>query len=161
MARDEGGFVIITGPEFRATADALREVDSSFPGKLRAAMRKTATPILADIRMAAMALPARKLKHTGLRARLAAGAGVQLGVGRNARMRFTTKMPPGQEELPRGEDSGERGWRHPVYGHDNWVHQRGGSWFRETIADQRPDIERRLQDVLDDAAQTIQDATRL
>lgn len=77
-------------------------------------------------------------------------------------MRFITKMDDPQEaELPRGEDSGERGWRHPVFGHDVWVHQRGGSWFRETIADQRPDIERRLQDVLDQAAQQIQDAGRV
>jgi hypothetical protein len=160
MARYGDGIIIITGPEFRLVADALREIDDTFPGKLRAAMRRSATPIIQDVRMAALALPARRAKHTGLRARLAAGVGVQVGVGGNARMRFITKMPPGQEELPRGEDSGLRGWRHPVYGHDVWVHQRGGSWFRETIADQRPDIERRLQDVLDQAAEQIQRAGR-
>ena len=143
-------------------ADQLREIDSTFPTRLRQAMRRSATPILQDLRQAALALPARKGKHSGLRARLAKSVGVQLGVGSNARMRFITKMDdPEEAELPRGEDSGERGWRHPVFGHDVWVHQVGGSWFRETIADQRSDIERRLQDVLDQAAQQIDDAGRL
>lgn len=151
------GVFIAFGPEFRAVADALREIDSTFPQKLRQEMRKTATPIIRDVRMAALSLPARKAKHTGLRERLAASVSVQIGVAGNARMRFVTKMDdPEEAELPRGEDSGERGWRHPVYGHqDRWVHQRGGSWFRETIADDRDLIERKLSEVLSNAQEIV------
>jgi len=150
------GVFIAFGPEFRLVADALREIDTTFPQQLRNAMRRTATPVMRDVRMAALSLPARGTKHTGLRGRLAAGVGVQIGVGANARMRFTTKMPPGEGALPRGEDSGERGWRHPVYGdQNNWVHQRGGSWFRETIAEDRDMIERNLNDVLQEARDTV------
>lgn len=152
---------IIAGPEFKATADALRDVDKTFPTMLRKAMKDAAQPVLVDVRNAARALPAYGLKHTGLRARLAAGVAVQASVGASARMRFVTKMPPGQEALPRGEDSGMAGWRHPVFGHDKWVTQRGGSWFRQTIADDRPDLMNRLQDVLDAAAQQIDDAGSL
>lgn len=155
---EEEGFRIIAGPEFKAVADALRDVDSSFPARLRKSLRDAAQPVLADVRNAARALPAYGRKHSGLRARLAAGVGIQVSVGDSARMRFITKMPPGQEELPRGEDSGLAGWRHPVFGHDRWVRQRGGSWFRETISDDRPELMDRLQAVLDDSARTIDDA---
>lgn len=151
------GFFIVAGPEFHRVAAQLREIDPAMPGKFRAAMRKAATPILRDVRVAALSLPARGVKHTGLRARLAKGVGVQVGVGNSARMRITTRMDdPTEAALPRGEDNGIRGWRHPVFGNtDNWVHQPGGSWFRETIADDRDLIEQRLQDVLDEAANTV------
>jgi hypothetical protein len=154
---ERAGYRIVSGPEFTRVANELRAVDASFPGKLRAALRRAATPIVADVRMAALSLPARGRRHTGLRARLAKGVGVQAGVGNNARMRFVTKVDNPQEaELPRGEDSGERGWRHPVFGNqNNWVHQRGGSWFRETIADDRSFLDDRIQGVLDDAVQQI------
>lgn len=156
------GIHVVFGPEFHAVAEALREIDSTYPAHLRAAMRKTATPVLRDVRMAALSLPARKGKHTGLRGRLAKGVGLQVGVGGNARMRITTSMrEPDEAALPRGEDSGARGWRHPVYGHDNWVHQRGGSWFRETIADDRDLIESKLAEVLDDARDTVARAGRV
>lgn len=156
MAQVDGIFIAF-GPEFRMVADALREIDTTFPTRLRSAMRKTATPVMRDVRMAALSLPARHSKHTGLRARLAKGVGVQIGVGANARMRFTTRMDsPDEAALPRGTDSGERGWRHPVYGNtNNWVHQRGGSWFRETISEDRSMIERNLNDVLQEARDTV------
>jgi hypothetical protein len=63
---------------------------------------------------------------------------------------------PTEAALPRGMDNGTRGWRHPVFGNrDNWVHQRGGSWFREPIASNHDQVERKLTDVLEDAARAI------
>lgn len=162
MARDDQGWVIIAGPEFKAVADSLRDMDASLPTALRKSMKDAAQPVLLDVRNAARELPAYGFKHTGLRARLAGGVSVQTGVGLNARMRFVTKMPPGQEELPRGEDAGIRGWRHPVYGHmDTWVHQDGGSWFVPVIANHKQEILDRLQEILDQAADAVDDAGKV
>lgn len=148
------------GPEFERVALALREIDARGTQQLRAAMRKAATPIIQDVRAAALSLPARGVKHTGLRARLAKSVSVQAGVGGGARMRFVTRMDnPDEAMLPRGEDSGARGWRHPVFGNtNNWVHQRGGSWFRETINEDSDLVERRLHDVLEEFANRVADA---
>lgn len=146
-------YTVIHGPEWQATADALREVDDTLSEKFKRALEDAARPTLEELRRAALGLPARGAKHTGLRGRIAAGVGSHATV---KGIRFTTSMPPGQEELPRGEDNGLRGWRHPVFGdRDVWVQQRGGSWFKNTIADQRPVFERALTAVLDDAANTI------
>jgi hypothetical protein len=156
MARDGVNVWVEAGPEFTRVANALRDMDTKAPSRFRAALKKAATPIVQDVRAAALALPARKGKHTGLRTRLAKGVGVQAGVGKSARMRIVTKMPAGEEALPRGEDSGAQGWRHPVFGNtDNWVNQAGGSWFRETIADDQDFLEERVNQVLQDARDQI------
>lgn len=151
-------YTVVHGPEWQATVDALREVDDTLSERFKRALEDAARPTLEELRRAALALPAHKAKHTGLRARIGAGVGVRVAA---KGIRFTTSMPPGEEELPRGEDSGERGWRHPVFGHDTWVHQRGGSWFRSTISNDRPRFERAFTDVLDEAANTIADAGHL
>lgn len=152
MAQREGIFIEF-GPQFRAVAEALREVDDTLTPKFKNALESAAAPVLAELKAAALRLPAHKLKHTGLRARIAAGVGMKRTF---QGVRFTTSMPPGEEELPRGEDSGLKGWRHPVYGNqNNWVHQIGGSWFRETIANDRPQFENKMQDVLDQARDQI------
>lgn len=157
MARSEG-FTIVAGPEFKTVEAQLREVDATFPGKLRAALKEAAEPILSEVRTAAQALPSHGSKHTGLRGRLAAGADVRLSdSGGGARARFIAQMDdPTEAGLPRGMDSGARGWRHPVFGNtNNWVTQRGGSWFREVIADNGPEIEDKLTDVLEEAADAV------
>jgi len=152
-------YTIVHGPEWQATADALREVDETLSEKFKAALEKAARPTLEELRRAALELPAHKGKHTGLRARIAAGVGVTT---QSKGVRITTSMPPGQEELPRGEDNGLRGWRHPVFGNrDVWVQQRGGSWFKNTIADDRPRFEKSLGAVLDEACQMVDRATHL
>ncbi|MFG3137705.1 hypothetical protein ACGFZA_16020 [Streptomyces sp. NPDC048211] len=135
----------------------MRETDPAMPGNLRDALRKAADPIANDTRRAALALPARGRKHTGLRGRVAAGVSVQPSTTTDIGVRFTTSMADPQEaELPRGLDNGVRGWRHPVFGNsNNWVQQRGGSWFRSTIADDGPQVERALTDVLEQAAASI------
>jgi hypothetical protein len=117
-------------------------------------------PIVADVRRAAMALPARGSKHTGLRGRLAAGVLAQAN-GQHVRV-VATAIDPTESALPRGMDNGAKGWRHPVYGNrDVWVQQRGGSWFREPIASHGSDIERKLTNVLEEMANNIANAGRI
>lgn len=152
-------YTIVHGPEWQATVDALREVDETLSDKFRAALEEAARPTIEQLRRAALALPAHKAKHTGLRGRIAAGVGITV---QSRGVRITTSMPAGQEELPRGEDNGLRGWRHPVFGNrDVWVSQHGGSWFKNTISDDRPNFEHALGSVLDKACNDIDRATRL
>jgi hypothetical protein len=160
MAREEG-FAIVQGPEWEATILQLADVEASLQEKIRGNVREAAAPVVADIRRAALALPAHGTKHTGLRARLAAGVQVETsGLGR---IRFNATMDDPQEaELPRGEDSGIAGWRHPVYGNSNvWVHQIGGHWFRSVISDHREEFDRKIQDAIEQAANQIARAGHL
>lgn len=146
-------FSVTTGPEWHLVPGQLADEDENAEENLGQALRGAMDPIIAKVRAEALALPAHGVKHTGLRARLAAGVSTQ-AVGQ--RVRIVAGAEPGEEALPRGMDSGVRGWRHPVYGNqDVWVHQRGGSWFREPIADSAEMIERRLSDVIDDMAQRV------
>lgn len=148
---------IVQGTEFRRVIEALREANDSMLPRIRSALREAVKPVVADVRMAATALPARGIKHTGLRARVAKGVGVKASVGRNPGLKITTSMvDPGEAMLPRGLDSGDKGWRHPVFGNtDNWVQQRGGSWFRETIGDDQDIILRHIVDVIVSARDRI------
>jgi hypothetical protein len=73
-----------------------------------------------------------------------------------------TAIRPNEAGLPRGFDNGPRGFRHPVYGNRNvWVQQRGGSWFREPIAEHRDEVEKDLTDVLEAMAKRIAAAGHL
>lgn len=123
-------------------------------GELGNALQNAVGPIIADVQRAAMSLPARGTKHTGLRGRLAAGVRAQTN---GQHVRITSSMAdPSEAALPRGMDNGTRGWRHPVFGNRNvWVQQRGGSWFRGPIAGNHDQVERRLNDVLEEAARRI------
>lgn len=155
MARSSQSYRIVAGPEFGNVVKALDLVDHDMPGKFREELRAAADPLAQKARNAVLALPTYGRKHTGLRARVAAG--VSVATGGPSLVRIETSMPePDEAMLPRGLDNGPKGWRHPVYGNRNvWVQQRGYSWFRSTIADGQPELEKDLQGVLDDAADTI------
>jgi hypothetical protein len=153
MATREG-FYVIAGPEFQETADQLHIASDDLEDLLHKSLDSVVGPTILQVKFDAMDLRAYGPKHTGLRARLAAGVGVEEDAGY---LRFTTAMPAGQEELPRGEDSGVEGWRHPVYGTDTWVHQTGGSWFREPIGEQQDEILKHMHDTLDQVASQIAD----
>ena len=155
----------VPGEEFTRVANALRRVDATLPRQFRSALKgavkETTTEVKATIRAAPLR---RKTTHNrGLRRRLARGVSVRVATGGrngNAYMRIITAMPPGQEMLARGTDIVKRpnpGWRHPVFGNkDKWVHQGTGyPWFRSTIADNRDDITRDVEKVLEEARDTI------
>lgn len=150
------------GDEWRRTAIALREVDKSLPSKLRQALIDAARPAAEDAKRRVRALPVKGRGRTGLRARVARGVEIQAGVARGLGVRIVTGMKdPDERKLPLYLDD-PRGWRHPVFGNRSiWVHQStGGSWFRATIAEHRPQMARDLQQVLEDAAETIARAGR-
>lgn len=141
------------GPEWKAVERALVRSESSTPRELGEALNEATRPIIAKVRRAAYAIPARGPKHTGLRGRLAAGVKATV-IGQNATI--VAEASPDEAGLPRGFDNGPRGFRHPVYGNrEVWVQQRGFSWFREPIAEEGDMVERRLTEVLEDMAENI------
>jgi hypothetical protein len=148
------------GPEWRTVRAALEREGGSAARKLSDAVEDAAGPIIAKVQRAALSLPAYGPKHTGLRGRLAAGVRVQPTHGKSVRIVATAE--PDERGLPRGMDNGPRGFRHPVYGNrDVWVQQRGGSWFKEPIAEEGDMIERRLTNVLEQMADNIANAGRI
>lgn len=148
------------GPEWRTVRAALEREDRNAPRNFGRALEDSLQPIVSKVRRAALDLPARGPKHTGLRGRLAAGVQAQ-AQGQSARI-VATAVDPTEKALPRGMDSGSKGWRHPVYGNrEVWVQQRGGSWFREPISEEGDGIERRLTEALEDMAERIANAGRI
>jgi hypothetical protein len=147
------------GPEWTRVRRTLSHESSAAPGKFHDVLRSALGPAIAKVRRQALAIPAHGAKHTGLRARLAAGV-VGDVVGQTAHI-SATAVDPTEQGLPRGMDSGLAGWRHPVYGNrDVWVHQRGYSWFREPLSEEQDSIERKLSNVLEQMADNIADAGR-
>lgn len=151
---------IESGPEWRTVRAALESEQRRAKSAFRDAIDDASKPIVRKVQRAALSLPARGIKHTGLRGRLAAGvhvdptpSGVRIVAG---------AVDPTERALPRGMDNGPKGFRHPVYGNrEVWVHQRGGSWFREPIAEEGDSVERELMDVLEQMADNIADASRI
>lgn len=153
-----GGFLNIyalRGVEFTRVADALREIDVKLPTKFRTKLRKAAQPLVQEVKDNVRALPVYGDKHTGLRRRVARGVRVQAAVGDEFRFRIVTSMEdPREAAIPRGLDR-ERGWRHPVFGTNQWVDQHGSSWFIDTLQNGRVPLEKALQQELEDARDMV------
>jgi hypothetical protein len=99
-------------------------------------------------------------RSTGLRRRIARGIGVHPFI--EGGYRITTSMPDSDEAIiPRGFDSPAKGFRHPVFGNkQNWVSQTpADGWFRETVDDAAHILPDKLEDILEFAAEWVDDAT--
>lgn len=150
------------GNEFKRVAAALREVDRRLPGQFRKQLVDAVKPAVQDAKNRVRAIPAQGAKRSGLRRRVARGVSIQAAVGRAPALRVVAAMKePDEANLPRYLDE-SAGWRHPVFGNRHiWVRQTtGGHWFRDTMVEHRPQIERDIRQVLEDAAQTIDAAGR-
>lgn len=149
--------VVRPGPEFKRVEGALAVQDATIPRRVHRAMRSHAERLAEKARQKVIRLPIRGTsgKHTGMRARVAAG--VRVVEAGNA-VRVITTMPEQDEAIiPRGLDR-KIGWRHPVFGNRNvWVRQRPyrAGWFVDTFAEGGDDIADGIEDVLEDAADNI------
>ncbi|MGW2206754.1 hypothetical protein [Streptomyces sp. NPDC001774] len=143
------------GPEWERVIAALRHAETAIPADVDEGTGDSTEGLAekAAHEVTTVDIPGHSGKSTGLRARVAAGVEV---VGESGRYTVTTSMPEADEAmLPRGLDSGPSGgWRHPVFGRSN-VFQRGSQWFIGTIGSGGDDIERRLHNVLESAAEAI------
>lgn len=143
-----------TGPEWKRTADALAAQNATLGDRFRAELRDAANQLAAAAQAKVMLIPARTGQSTGLRRRVAKGVGTKItGSG----VQITTSMNERDEvNLPAYLDM-QSGWRHPVFGNRHvWVRQdTGGSWFRETIERGQPMIQNRMEEIFEDAAESI------
>jgi hypothetical protein len=103
------------------------------------------------------------------RARAKRGAGLRDTVARSLRLTVKTgsraprvrievdasKMPEDQRSLPRHLDNPE-GWRHPTFGNDPWVAQKGRPWFEVTIRKHLPALRAHILKAMDDIADQIE-----
>jgi hypothetical protein len=145
------------GPEWGRVERALGAEDHTLPTRLHFTLHRAAEQRAELARQRVRHLPVRgRSGHTGLRERVAAGVRVVGGLGF---WRITTSMPSGQEIIPKGLDR-KQGWTHPVFGHDPTVRQRPfrSGWFLDTFQDSQDEIASRLDDDLEDAADTVADA---
>lgn len=145
---------VTTGPEWKRVADALRIENERLADRFTAALRDEADKLASRAQAAVMRIPVHTGQHSGLRARVAKGVGTKiLGTG----VSITASMNDKDEiNIPAYLDARD-GWRHPVYGNrHNWVRQMtGGSWFRDTIARGQPEIEDRMNEIFQNAADVI------
>ncbi|MFI6296704.1 hypothetical protein ACIBEJ_34300 [Nonomuraea sp. NPDC050790] len=66
-----------------------------------------------------------------------------------------SKLPEDQRTLPRHLDS-KRGWRHPTFGREPWVDQRGRPWFAVTIRKHLPAMRTRVITAMNDIAKKVE-----
>lgn len=150
---DDLSFEIGGGASWDAVAGALKEVDDSMTGDLELAVRTVARIVAAQCAEAVMDEPVHGLKHTALRARIAAGTSADDIPGGAD---ITAGLPGDDSALPMDMDEG--GWDHPVFGdRTNWVSQDGYfSWFTDTVEAASEQFDEAVEAVLDAAMEKIQ-----
>lgn len=154
MSPDAPRISVTTGPEWKRVADALAAENARLGDAFRRALRDEASELANQAQAAVMRIPTHTRHHSGLRARVARGVGTKITA---SGVQITTSMNERDEtNLPAYLDA-QSGWRHPVFGNRHeWVQQNtGGSWFRATIERGQPEIERRMEDIFQNAARVI------
>lgn len=82
-------------------------------------------------------------RNTGLRSTLARSVKVSI-TATGVQIYVRTTAVPGFPNAARKTDS-VQGWRHPVFGRDVWVAERGGPWFASSIRSQQDVVRRSLE----------------
>lgn len=141
--------------QLRVMARRIRQVGD--PRQVRKDLTKGlkdgAKPAADRVKAAAMALPARPGRGTGLRRRMAAATSVQVRTGGRdpaVAVRISRARMGAQAALPKVTNEGH--WRHPVFGNrGRWVVQRSQpGWFDNAARSGAPAVRTELQKVLDD-----------
>lgn len=133
--------------------------NEQIPKDLKNSIHESAGTLGDRARLRVVLEPTHGPKHTGLRAKVAKGVGLQdIPDG----YRITTSMPNANEAaIPRGMD--QHGWRHPVFGmKDKWVTEGTAdfSWFMDTMQEGEDLVGDGLEHQLENAAERIDNAGR-
>lgn len=156
------------GADLRVIADELRRMDAVKVTRLfRRRLDDAARPVVPKVKAAALAIPVKGKKVTGLRARIAecvesaswatpqnrqAGVSVWVNVQR---------MPPGEHGLPLYMEGVREGrhdrWRHPVYGHSErpWAQQESHPYFYGEASKLGPRAGEAMRRAVDDITRQI------
>lgn len=144
---------------YRATRGMHPEVRSAFRKRLRKAAKIGADAAKLKIRTMPAAHKYSALgagrhftkskPHAGLRSTLARNIRVSITAREVAIHQYSAGLyGENAQDLPRDIDRG--GWRHPTFGHEPKVFQDGWPYFKSTMREKRPQMEREVQKVLDD-----------
>lgn len=140
------------GPEFKACAQALLQVDGRIHPKHTDEIQEKESPFLAMVRANVMATPARTGQHTGLRADIAASTHVA-GIGDGST--YWNSLGGSRANIPGYLDTGP-GWSHPVFGKPPWVFQQGGyNWFTQPLTESGQIISGDLHEVNESEAEFV------
>lgn len=140
--------------DLRRVARVLGEIDKELPGKLDKILYEAAKRGAAKASAKILRAPTgNSPRHT--RARIARGVGVRRS--RRGGYRVTTKMPAGEEILPRGFASQ---WVHFVFGPPvQVVQQVHFDWFIGPIGDEKDNVIRDIRAELQAAADKVDHET--
>lgn len=129
-------------------------VDAKLRTGLRRNIRNVAKTVASDVKNEVLKPPlraGRNPRHTGLRQGIAAGVGVSILTGNSrAGVQITSRG-----FLARAYDK-PQGWRHPTYGTDAWVTQRGRPYFRDRIPAHRDEMAKAVQAALAEAVASLE-----
>lgn len=102
---------------------------------------------------------AKARRASGLRTTIAGAIKLSVKTGaRTAAVRIEvdeSKLPPDQRSLPRHLDN-PKGWRHPTFGRDPWVAQKGSPWFETTIRKNLTTVQTAILQAMDELAKEIE-----
>lgn len=136
-----------------------READGKkLKRELATNLRRAVAPAVVDAKTAVKSLPAVQEGSPPLRDAVAGSI--------KAQVRFGGKSPgvrvaQGSKGMPRGfAMAGRRlnqakGWRHPVFGRDVWVVQRGRQWFEPALKRKQDEYKRAVVAAMNDMAERI------
>lgn len=158
------GVHVIFGPEFQRVVEALRELDKTFPGKLRKGMQDAVKPVVNKAKANMLAMPVKRGGGNDIRRKVARGIRVRAALGnasKDARIRIITTVPDADmAAIPRGMNS-PKGWRHPVFGErSEWVVQHAArpGWFLDPMQLNREYVRDEIEKLVDEAAKKVADA---
>lgn len=153
MARVE--FEASPGADFKRVIAALKVQDKTLPAKFKRRLRAESKDAISKVKARALTLPRTGRQHSGLYKRISRGVRLNISAGGSRVRVVATTRNPEEAAIPRGLDT-PKGWRHPVFGTDEWVQQPGyGGWFRDEIAEHRDEFQRAFTNVLEDARDAI------
>lgn len=102
---------------------------------------------------------AKARRQSGLRKTISGAIRLRVKTGaKTAAVRIEvdgSKLPVDQRTLPRHLDN-PKGWRHPTFGRDPWVVQKGRPWFQVTIRRHLPAVRANVLKAMDDIAKKIE-----
>lgn len=100
---------------------------------------------------------ARGYRYGTLRSRMSAAVAIKVRLTGDVSVRVSidaSKLPPGQRGLPALME-GVRPWRHPVFGHDEWVSQQAHPYFFTTVLPYRRQVQEELLRAADEVIREL------
>jgi hypothetical protein len=148
--------------DFVRTADALETVQSEIPQWIRKDIDSEVNTLMLRAGAKLQTMEIHGIKQRGLRASIVSGMKTEdYSDSSGDGSKITVSVPdPKEAPLPQLLDVGitSGGWKHPLFGRKKtWYWETGNvPWFSETMESAKPEMEERIQNILDQASDQIQ-----